>query len=261
MGYLGLFKISFKKNTTYRLSCVIDIIISIITIFIFYYFWKALYGKDVENFTYMINYSVIAQLVYGLFYMFSPSTLVDKIRTGNICIDLLRPWNILVSLLVEDLGAIAVRVFTTVIPVSLLFTFIFQLKMPKILPLIGLIIATFIAIIILYLIKMCVSMICFWITEAWSFSILLDVVILIFSGKFVPSWLMPESMEKVMNFLPFIWTCEKPVKIYLDCLNEDQFSFDSFSFLLSQLVWLAILILILCIIWKRALKKLAVQGG
>lgn len=101
-------------------------------------------------------------------------------------------------------------------------------------------------------------MICFWIMEAWSLLLLVDTIVLVLSGKFVPSWLMPEFFQQIMKCFPFIWIYQKPVELYL----SDQFSAMSLLALFGMyLFWILLLLLVTRIIWGRAANKMIVQGG
>ena len=82
------------------------------------------------------------------------------------------------------------------------------------------------------------------------------------SGQFLPTWMMPQWLEKIMNALPFIWIYQKPISVYLGTAAEGYIvGNDYFQVLLMQLGWIIGLYILVLGIWRIAVKKLSVQGG
>lgn len=260
--YYKILKNSLKKEFMYNWATFFNIATSLITIILLRSFWRVLYKDDLSQYSYMANYTTISILVSTLLTLSSPNEMSNKIRDGGISIEMIRPWNYLVSLMFEDIGVIFSKVLTVIIPIIILSVVFFQLFVPQALVILLFLVSIMFSFIILFLVSNIVSMICFWVTEAWSMLILLNVVIQFFSGQFLPSWIMPKAIENIMNSLPFIWISQKPVELYIAQIKGSGFMFSQYlSCFKVQFIWIIILLIITTSMWKIASRKLAVQGG
>ena len=242
------------------MSCVIDFVVAIVSILILKYFWGTMYADSKQQYLYMLNYAVLANVISIVYGINATNSLIGKIRTGDICVDLVRPWNVIVSLFFEDVGANTSRFLINGTPVILISVVFFSVKINSLAAVLWLVISVFLSSIILFLVKVCVSMICFWVVEAWSLTLLIDTVVLVLSGKFIPGWLMPRCIENIMNCLPFIWTYQKPIEIYLKT-KFNFFSFECLSGMAMQVIWIVILTVMITLVWNRAIRKVTIQGG
>ncbi len=80
---------------------------------------------------------------------------------------------------------------------------------------------------------------------------------MIFSGALLPLWFMPQWLQDFIKFTPFDSIYFTPICIYLGQVPSE----DIFMTIVRQVIWLGILFVIGQILWKRATKKLVVQGG
>lgn len=262
MKYITIIKVNIKNNFAYNWSIVFNTIVTIISVIIPVCLWKALYVNNIEKCIYMINYSIMAQLLASFYSLQSSNKLCGSIRSGVIAYEMIRPIDYIVRLFFEDIGYIVVKLISVVLPMIIVSKLFFNLYVPSITAIIMFLFSIFLSIIILFLIRIIVSMICFWAIEAWSLIILLDIVISFFSGRFLPGWIMPESIQAVMNYLPFIWIYQKPIQVYLAEIGEFTGSSESFVYSLTiQLVWIFILYAVQHFLWSKAVKKLVIQGG
>ena len=255
--YIKIAKMGYKKVFTYKLSLVLMFFSSIASIFILQKFWFALYGDDYSQYLYMANYAVISQLLGIIYQIRSPNNFASKIRNGSISVELLRPWEYINALLFEDLGRIIANLVTSGFALLIVAKVLFDMQIPSVWNLLLFSFAALFGFLLLFMIKMMVSMLSFWLIEASNFLILINVVIQFLSGQFLPSWLVPDWLGKVMNVLPFVWMYEKPISIYLGQGYVSEY----ILILLMQLLWIVILYLLLLWVWRVAVKKLCVQGG
>lgn len=260
--YLQLLRLGQRRVFIYNYNVIMNIFVKLISILILQKFWKALYADDLHNYIFMVNYAIVAQMLAVIYYINAPNKLAYNIRTGGISTELLRPWNYIITLLFEDLGAMSGNLAVVVLPLILISRLCFNFTMPKLESLLIFIVCVILAYIILFLIKIIISMLCFWVIEASSFLILINVVINLLSGQFLPSWLLPSGLKNVMNAMPFVWTYQKPIEIYLSKLNGTLFTIsDYLSVLHMQMKWITCLTVILVLMWKIAIKKINIQGG
>lgn len=79
----------------------------------------------------------------------------------------------------------------------------------------------------------------------------------IFSGQFFPIWLYPAWLSATTEFLPFRYFTYEPLAIYLGKTPVSEIP----RVLLIQAFWLVALYAVERILWRRACKKVLVQGG
>lgn len=259
--YYQMFKKSVKKQLVYNWEVLFSCIISLFSMFMLACFWKAIYAHDIVNYKKMLQYAVIAQLLGNMYYISAGDRLCGFIRDGSLSVELLKPCNVVVRLFAENFGEIAVKIIISSIPTFILASIVFRLKMIGPLNFVLFLIAIILSMVLLFLVKVCISTICFWIIEAGSFLILINTVILLFSGQFMPSWLMPQFLKNIMEHLPFIWMYQKPIELYqMNASNTDILLY-FLKIVLMQGSWILLFTVLLHFIWKIAIKKVVVQGG
>lgn len=262
MKYIKIFKLGFKKVFIYRTSIVLILFSSVISIFILQKFWSALYGSNRQQYLYMANYAIISQILGIIYRIHSPETLASRIRTGAISVELLRPWEYIKALLFEDLGTITGNLLSSGLVLFVTAKIVFDMRIPATVNILLFLVSALLGFLLLFLIKTLVAMACFWLIEASSLLILIDVVINLLSGQFLPAWLMPAWLEKIMNALPFIWIYQKPIVVYLGSSGSGMGVENGiYGVMLLQIFWIFILAIAVSLVWRTAVSKLSVQGG
>ncbi len=263
MKYLKLLKLGVKKVFIYRSSIILILFSSVASIFILQKFWFALYGNDHEQYLYMANYAIVSKILAIVYSIKSPNMLTQRIRSGAISVELLRPWEYINALLFEDLGTIIGNLLSSGVVLFITAKVLFNMVVPPIINIMLFLISAILGFLLLFLIKILVAMICFWIMEASTFLVLINVVINLLSGSFLPTWIMPSWLENIMNALPFIWIYQKPISVYLGATGGsivEELSGYGKIFAL-QLGWGVALYLVVLWVWRVAVNKLSVQGG
>src|SRR6185436_4423303 len=97
----------------------------------------------------------------------------------------------------------------------------------------------------------------FWYLEVWHLDRFLGDLVRLLSGAWIPLWFFPVFLLQVSAFLPFRLIYFAPLSIYL----EKQSLATAISWIGQQVFWIFLLIVLEQLIWKRAVRKLVVQGG
>lgn len=262
MPYLKIMQLGFKRAFVYRGKVVLLLLSSIASIFILQKFWLALYGDSYSQYIYMANYAMVSQILRIVYRINAPGTLSGRIRTGAISVELLRPWEYMNSLLFEDLGTIIANLASSGFVLFIMARLLFDMRIPPMENIVLFLLSAFFGFLLLFLVKSMVAMTCFWFTEAFYLLVLIDVVIDLLSGQFLPTWLVPEWLEKIMNALPFVWIYQKPISIYLnESCEKTVFLKEYGGLFFQQIVWVIFFYLMMQMVWHIAVRKLNVQGG
>ena len=262
MKYFKLLILGMKKVFIYRSSIVLILFSSAASIFILQKFWYALYADDYSQYLYMANYAVVSQILGIMYQLRTQNILAQRIRSGAISVELLRPWEYINALLFEDLGTIIGNLLTKGVVLSIAALVLFGVSIPPAGNILLFFLSAFLGFLLLFLMYMLVAMMCFWFIEASMLLTLLDVIIKLLSGQFLPTWLMPAWLEKMMNALPFIWIYQKPISVFLGAAEGGAvIGSDYIKIVALQIGWIAVLYFVVLWVWRIAVDKLSVQGG
>ncbi|WP_054943543.1 ABC transporter permease [Paenibacillus ihuae] len=259
--YVEFMSRSFRSHAIYRLQYFLGLFNSILTIFIGAAIWDAVYGgrQIFEGITReeMITYSVLGMIMRAMLSM-NEFVIDHKVHTGEIAADLLRPVRFLDYIFSIVLGEVLYNIWTKVLPVLILAFLIFDLVVPEqtvfiVLFVVSLVLSYF----VLYSFNLIVWLSAFWVHHTWSIVTIKNALILLLSGAVIPLWFMPDWMADILAWLPFKAIYFTPLSIYLGKATLHEI----WSLYIGQVLWIAVLLTIGCLIWRKAQYKLVIQGG
>jgi ABC-2 type transport system permease protein len=106
-------------------------------------------------------------------------------------------------------------------------------------------------------INLLVSMIAFWTLEIGGPMILYRFASAFLSGALIPLWFMPGWLQPIISGLPFQAQIYAPLSIWFGTRRGA----DLLGTLAVQLGWVLALVLLLHLVWRRAIHKVVVLGG
>jgi len=260
-AYLEIAKKSFSNGMAFRADFFLGLLNTMIMIFVSTAIWKALYGGNAEingiSFNVVVTNFVIGLSLSNAFNV-NDFMLANKVHSGDISTDLLKPLNINAAMMFETIGNNLFRLISRFIP-SLLVSLIFFRILPPVSAanLALMLIAVIFGFLILYYIGYIISALSFWFVNIWSFSTIKNVFIGVLAGTMLPLWFMPEWVLKIIQFTPFDVIYFAPIQIYLG-------QYDASNVLpvyLKQCVWVLLLYIAGRLLWAKGIKKLVVVGG
>lgn len=261
-AYLYITKMRVLSNLAYRFEVFTAIVSNMILLIATVYIWHAAYsGIDaVETLALqdLVTYTVISTLLGSMFVCNVQNTIYGKVRQGQIATDLYRPIPMLASYLADDLGGAISSFVNRMIPMLLFATLLFGVPWPH--SWVSFVLAVPSAILsyaILWLLSAIVGLVAFWVMELGNLGMVKDTIVRIFSGSIVPLWFFPESVQTVSRFLPFQYTYQTPIGIYIGAIPPEQ----AFRDMGVQFVWIVVLCLFLHRYWKKTKTKTLIQGG
>jgi len=261
--YLEFTRKSFQRAAAYRFEAWMRLFSNIIFLFMWGFIWYGLYrGKEsVSGVTFqaVFSYVLISQLLQGMHSAGTPLwEIQEKVRTGDIVSEMIRPYDYPLRLLFADFGSIAFYFFTAILP---LYTVIFILLKPVIPASLTQWLLFLFSALLGYLIRYCIELtfglFAFWLVETGGVEDIFYFAISLFSGAMIPLWFFPGWLNTLARFLPFQGIFFVPNSIFVGQLAGK----DILPALSVQLFWLAISLLVLRLVWFRAANKIIVQGG
>lgn len=256
---MSIFKISLKNAITYRGSVYFNSIGSVFNIFISIALWQYVYQYNSYMTDYMTLYVIFSNII-GMFYNKGMSFEIgSKVTNGSFAIELIRPVNFLYLGYMRMLGRIIADVLMKGVPIIILFIpFIINrcnqihfenLFIFVIVVLLGHFLFTFLFALIGF-----ISFICL---EIWPFERLMSDTIRFISGSFLPLTLFPKWFQKVSDFLPFKYLYSFPIELMLGNIGTDLIRRN----LMTMCFWIIVLVLIIALLFRKAVNMFVVQGG
>jgi ABC-type uncharacterized transport system, permease component len=259
--YLEFVRRVFRRNAAYKVQYFTGLFNALLGLFIGVAIWRAAYGGsdiiDGIGKQEMVTYAVLGVLMRTLLTM--NEYLIDsKIRSGEIAVDLLKPYHFLGYVLSVIIGDMIFNLWTKVLPVLIVSILVFHLTLPAdptaaLLFLISLVLGF----LVLYGFNLIFWLSAFWFHQTWSILTIKNAVILLVSGATIPLWFMPQSLADILAALPFKDIYFTPLAIYLGQVSGNEIV----KALVVQAGWIIILHGLAALLWNRAQSKLVIQGG
>jgi ABC-2 type transport system permease protein len=185
--------------------------------------------------------------------------LASKIQDGTLASDLLRPVHpVLTSTLVNNIAFKALT-FMVLIPVWVLLVLLFRpdysaVTVESVLRAAPLLL---LGTAIRFLFGSTITSLAFWTTRVYSLMEFYSAVELLFSGQFVPLVLMPTTIQRVADYLPYQFFIYLPIEVILNRTPAET--------LLARYAlgvsWLAVALGLFLLVWSRGLRRFSAVGA
>ncbi|GAA3397628.1 ABC transporter permease [Cryptosporangium minutisporangium] len=195
------------------------------------------------------------QGLLGVVQLFSWTEVADRIRTGDIVTDLLRPMNPLTAFLAADLGraghALVIRL---TVPIALGAVF-FPLRWPEqARTWVWLVVSVGLATVTSFATRYLINLLAFWWLDARGPNTLWLFGGSLFSGLAVPIPFFPEWAQTVLWCTPFPWMLQAPLDVLLE-------RGDPAGLVCGGALVAGVMLGFAAVLQRVALRRLVVQGG
>jgi ABC-2 type transport system permease protein len=261
--YLLLARAEFRRQSTYRLALAAGISTNSVFGFIrFSVFQAALIGAGGTIAGYdaaeASSYVWLGQGLLAGIGLMGQHEISDRVRTGEIAIDLSRPMDLQLSYWARDLGRAALMLPARgLIPVIIgaLTTGIAIADSWAALPL-GLISLT-LAISISFLLRYGVNLISLWTLDVQGYTNFYLLLMSLLSGFYVPVHIFPDWLQTVANSSPFPSMFQSPIDVIAGRVS----GLEALGVVGIQAFWVTLLVVITRLMLWRGSSRLVVQGG
>jgi len=260
--YLYVVKIRVLLAMTYRFEVIISVLTSIIVMLVTALVWRTAFsGIDQVagvNETQMLKYSIMAIILAGIYSFSIEDNMRQKIRNGNVSVDYIKPVKVFLMYFLEDVGGSTVYFFQKAIPILITASLIVVVPLPASLPGFMLfLLSAALSYLIMWYISAIFALLYFKAINLGPLGAVKNHLILILSGSFVPIWFFPEYIQRVLQFLPFIYIYQLPLGIFVGryLLHE------AITGMAIQAVWCTFFMLAFLFYGKRVTNNLLIQGG
>lgn len=263
-SYFGIFKMTFKGELQYRAKAISGMCTQ--------FFWGIMYiflytaflgGKIIDGFSVsqMASYIWLGQAFFVLRYITLPVGSANAIVNGNVCYKFVRPVNIYNQWYAEHFGQKLSATILRFLPICLI-AFLLPNNIGLSLP------ASPIAF-LLFVVSLCIGGLLVSALSMFAINLTflthspkgttttLQTISGLLGGMFIPIPLMPQPVQKILNFLPFRYITDLPFRLYIGNVSIQ----NGLTQIGIGLIWLIIIILLGKFMLKLSLKKTTIQGG
>ncbi|MFD0711889.1 ABC transporter permease [Paenibacillus sp. GCM10027626] len=261
-AYLDLIRIRFLMMLAYRVNYYSGIVIYAINIGAYYFLWAAIYGEQEQlgGFTLaqMTTYVAVSWMARAFYFNNLDREIANEIRDGSVAIQFIRPYSYLIVKLMQGFGEGIFRLLLFMVPGLVIVCLLFPVKLPTdpAIWLIYLVMLLF-SFLINTQLNMLTGLFAFFVENNEGMLRMKRVLVDLFSGVIIPISFFPGWLAAVMKWFPFQAITYLPSSVFTGRTAEGE----ALHVLGLQIVWFAVLIIPILLIWRRARTRLFVQGG
>jgi ABC-2 type transport system permease protein len=260
-AYYAIMCKAFSRNMAYRSEVWLRIFGNILIVFIQISIWTALLGTGTLNgidIKAMITYSLINASVSMILMNRVIYVVDDKLKTGNITSDLLKPISYPLLLFFDQLGNVIFQMIFTVVPTIFIAWLLFGFSFPtEPYAIVAFVISLLLALLISFFIGYLIALVSFWFLTTFALDWMVTALITVFSGSFLPLWFFSAEWKYIADILPFQFLGFVPAAIYLEKIDASEI----IRMIGKGSLWVLLLWLAAKLLWWRAIKRLVIQGG
>lgn len=260
--YWTLFQMSWQAGLAYPVSFAMWRFRQILTTVMSLTIWSVIYAQDATVFGYteaqMIGYVFLVSLLQGTILATSLHGLANKIYSGTISQQLIKPISILKSLAIDDvadkLKNLSFIVFETIF---LYFIFKPEFVVPSLGVFLLFLVWIFLAIIIHFYIEILFGTLGFWSPQSWGPMFLFFMIVDATAGKLFPLDILPDWLQTALYLTPFPYLSYAQTQLFLGRLTTQEMIVNS----LGLVFWTVAITSLAIYTWRRGIRNFSAAGN
>jgi ABC-2 type transport system permease protein len=255
---------SFRRFSTYRAATLTGVFTNSVFGVIFSYAYQAVWGQDSHggyDATDAVTYVWIGQALLMTVALWGGGTtddLAERIRTGDVAIDLYRPVGLIGWYLAGDLGRATYHFLARGLGPTVFGVLLFHIALPDG-PVAGFafLVSLILAVVTSFAIRFLVACSAFWLLDQTGVRTMSGVLAIFWSGMVLPLVIFPEPLRSIALALPWASYLQTPADIWLG----HRTGVAVVEGLAVQVLWIAVLLAVCQAVLGAATRKVVVQGG
>ncbi|MEU9835273.1 ABC-2 family transporter protein [Streptosporangium sp. NPDC048047] len=250
----------FRRHSAYRAAALAgaftNTVFGVLRAYVLIALWQARPGLGGYDVTDAVTFCFLTQAFIGpMQFLGDGLQLSERVQSGDIAIDLLRPASLQLWNLADDLGRAAYLLLLRSLPPTLAGAALFGLIVPASPATWCLFAVSFtLGVVVSFGWRYLVALSACWIVDDRGTQTLSMVLTTFFSGMTLPLNLLPGLLGDVARSLPWAAMAQVPADVYLG-------EHDALSALAFQAAWAAALLALGALATRAARRKVVVQGG
>jgi ABC-2 type transport system permease protein len=263
--YVAVATRAFRRYSTYRAATLAGIFTNSVFGVIYSYAYLALWAAspdaggydkvDAVTFVWLGQAMLMTVAIFG---GGSTEDLAERIRTGDVAIDLYRPVNLIGWYLASDLGRAAYHLLSRGVAPLVVGLVLFDLTLPASpVNAVAFAVSVPLAVTLSFTIRFLVACSAFWLLDSSGVRVLAMAVAIFLSGMMLPLVLFPGWLGTVAEALPFAGFLQVPADLWLGRYAGSAI----LVHLGFQVGWIVVLLGCCTAVMRAATRKVVVQGG
>lgn len=260
--YAAFLKVSLLGQIQYRASGAIWMIGSVLEPTIFLIVWSRVaesQGGQVGNYgpREFAAYYIVLLLINHLTFSWIMQVFQFRIQFGGLSYELLRPVHPIHADISDNIAYKIVQM-TIMLPALIILILIFEPAFnfeawSLLLALPVLVFAFFIR----FFLEWTLALVAFWTTRTMAINQMYFAVMMFFSGRVAPIALMPLWIQGISENLPFYYILAFPVELLIGRVSFDE----ALANIVVQLIWLGVSVVLMLVVWRKAVRNYSAVGG
>ena len=260
--YAEFSRVGFVNILAFRLRYFTGIITYFLNVTVYYFIWSAVYhsGQTIAgyNMAQMITYVSVGWIIRSFYWNTIDQEMAYEVIEGKIAMDLIKPVSIQWMWISRAMGESAFRLGLLTLPTAVIVSLVFHVQAPAsgenfVLFLFAVLGSFFLMGAINFMIGTCAiplkSILALIRAKFWLIELL--------SGLLIPMAFFPDTIRKVLAWLPFEHIAYTPLQIYLGKLDRVH----ALQALATQWCWVVALLVLAHFWWQHSLRNITIHGG
>lgn len=258
--YAFIGKITLRNQLAYVVDFIIRSLFLLLILYIFLQLWQTTFhGEGTDriagySFKQIMWYLVITEAMI----IACPSLCTrveEEVKSGDIVFKFVRPVSFVIFHYVEYMGETAIRFLVNLALGGLLGFLI--IGPPNFgFGLLWLPIAALFGFTVNFMLNMVLALSSFWVEETRGLEFVYNKFLFTIGGMLMPLELFPKALQQVGHLLPF------QAIVYIPARTAVSFDAEQVLVMLgTQLLWVAVIGVVVSMVYKKGVKKLNVNGG
>lgn len=264
MLYVAVATRAFRRYSTYRAATLAGIftnsVFGLIYSFAYLALWAERPGAGGYDSLDAVTYVWLGQallMTIALWGGGATDDLAERIRSGDVAIDLYRPVGLVPWYLAADLGRAAYHLLTRGLAPTVIGFLLFDIRLPGVAGGLLFLVSLTFAVVTSFAIRFLVATTAFWLLDQSGVALLSGVFAIFFSGMALPLVIFPEPLRSIALALPWASYVQTPADVWLGKLEGA----DLLAGLALQVGWLVVLLGCCQLVLGAATRRVVVQGG
>jgi len=263
-AYLALAAAGFRRYATYRQAMVAAVVTNSVFGFLRFAVMLAVLdtaGRTVAGYNepQLATFVWAGQGLIGVVLLWAPPDLAERIRTGDVVMDLLRPIDPIWQMLAADVGRAGYAAVTRFVGPVIAGALVFELYAPRRPITYALFVCSaLLATVVCFGCRYLVNVAAYWLLDARGPNMFWTITSGILGGLYFPVWFFPDALAAALIVLtPF----PSVIQIPLDVLVERGAAGQQLASLAVQAGWVVAILALCRWVQARGERKLVIQGG
>ncbi len=261
-AYTALLSAQLRTLLQYRAAALAGLTTQLFFGFVIVMVYEAFYASAAAPMPMTLRevttYTWLGQAMLGLMPWSIDPEIRERIRTGGVAYELLRPADLYNMWFIRSVARRAVPTLLRSLPIFAVAGLFLGLEPPPTAAAgLAWAAATFCALLLSSAITTLMAVTLMWTISGEGILYIMPGIAGFFSGQYLPLPLMPDWIELLSEWLPFRGLIDIPFRLYLGHVPVEE----CLPLFLHQLAWIAVLVLAGRRALARGTRRLVVQGG